>query len=210
MDNKINILVIGDSIVYGMGDNEKCGWVNRLRLKLEKDTTHFYDVYNLGIPDDTSLNIVDRVYNEIKDRYYDGRLIVIFSFGGNDCIQVEETPMEFKKNIQYAIKMAKRFTDEIKFIGITEMKEVDGIGRFGRKLHVDKTKISVFDKIINKVCSVEKIDYIRIDKKVIDNSLDGIHPDEKGHQLICDIVYNNIKENSNENNNTTRTENKEE
>lgn len=205
MDNKINILVIGDSIVYGMGDNEKCGWVNRLRLKLEQDTTHFYDVYNLGIPDDTSFDVANRVYNEIKDRFYDGRLIVIFSFGGNDCIQVEEGPVAFKNNIEYVIKMARRFTDDIKFIGITNMEEVEGIGRYGRPLKVDKNKIEAFDSIIKYVCDLENVDYIKIDDNVVNNSLDGIHPNEEGHQLICDTVYNNIKECINGNNNTNRT-----
>ena len=32
----INILVFGDSITYGAWDKEKSGWVNRLRLALEK------------------------------------------------------------------------------------------------------------------------------------------------------------------------------
>lgn len=44
----VNILVFGDSIVYGAWDDEKAGWVNRLRLVLEHQNDVYYNIFNLG------------------------------------------------------------------------------------------------------------------------------------------------------------------
>ena len=47
--NDVNILVFGDSIAYGALDNEKGGWVNRIRLALESKSEIYFNIYNLRI-----------------------------------------------------------------------------------------------------------------------------------------------------------------
>ena len=41
----INILVFGDSIAYGAWDDDKAGWVNRLRLILEDNSNQYYNFH---------------------------------------------------------------------------------------------------------------------------------------------------------------------
>ena len=62
------ILVFGDSIAYGKWDNHG-GWVARLREYVDKKFNigkgGNVQVYNLGIPGEVAVRMVDRVKQEL-------------------------------------------------------------------------------------------------------------------------------------------------
>lgn len=64
----IDIFVFGDSITYGVGDDEKCGWVNRFRLNLEKDDTRTFQIFNLRISGDITEGVKNRFNTEFNTR----------------------------------------------------------------------------------------------------------------------------------------------
>ena len=193
MINKVNVLVFGDSITYGMGDIEYGSWVNRLKLALEDRKDYYYDVYNLGIPDDTSTDILKRFKQEIKSRYYQGKLIVIFAIGGNDSSQTNISIKKFKKNIKKLIYYTKKKTNKIVFLGLGQAIDSDIEGRLYKTARIRNDDIERFDNAIWEVCREKNIEFIPIKNKVkIEMLYDEVHPNQNGHEEISMMVYNYI------------------
>lgn len=191
MLKKINILVLGDSLVYGIGDTEKGGWVNRLRLSLEKRNDFYYDIYNLGIPDDSSYDILKRFEKEIKDRYYQGKLIVIYQFGANDSSQTKTDFNVYKQRIKTIFQKTKLYTTNILFLNIPKAMEIKTEGRLGIMAEINNKKIKEYNGCIEEICKEENIKYIQLDKLITleDISEDGVHPNNKGHNKIAKTIY---------------------
>lgn len=191
MLKKINILVLGDSLVYGIGDSKKGGWVNRLRLLLEKRKDYYYDIYNLGIPDDNSRDILKRFRKEIIDRYYQGRLIVIYQFGANDSSQAKTKYYIFKQRLKTIFQKTKLYTTDILFLNIPKAIEMNTEGRLGTIAEIRNEKIKKYNNYAKQICEEENVKYIEIDKLLsfLDLSKDGIHPNNKGHKKIANIIY---------------------
>lgn len=200
MLKKVNVLIVGDSLVYGIGDTEKGGWVNRLRLKLEEIQNCYFDVYNLGIPDDSSLDILKRFEQEIISRYYQGKLIIIFMFGANDSSQTK-TPYEvFEHRLKAIFEKAKNYTTDIAYLNIPRSIDIDVEGRLGIIAEVRNEETGIYSFCSKSVCEKNGIEYIDIRSSIFleDLSIDGVHPNEEGHEKISNIVYDYIIENSNE------------
>lgn len=196
----INILVFGDSITYGAWDKEKGGWVNRLRLALENDySNNYYTIFNLGISGDVTENIKDRFDNECKIRFNkNDNTIIIFSIGINDTQNVKDEDRvsleTFRNNIITLINSAKKYTDNILFIGLTKVDEskVTPLPWDKEKSYLN-TKIINFDKELKNICLENNVDYLYIyDLLEIEELFDGLHPNNVGHQKICDKVKNKI------------------
>ena len=196
----INILVFGDSITYGAWDKEKGGWVNRLRLALENDySNNYYTIFNLGISGDVTENIKDRFDNECKIRFNkNDNTIIIFSIGINDTQNVKDEDRvsleTFRNNIITLINSAKKYTDNILFIGLTKVDEskVTPLTWDKEKSYLN-TKIINFDKELKNICLENNVDYLYIyDLLEVDELFDGLHPNNVGHQKICDKVKTKI------------------
>ena len=196
----INILVFGDSITYGAWDKEKGGWVNRLRLALENDDSNsYYTIFNLGISGDVTENIKDRFDNECKIRFNkNDNTIIIFSIGINDTQNVKDEDRvsleTFRNNIITLINSAKKYTDNILFIGLTKVDEskVTPLPWDKEKSYLN-TKIINFDKELKNICLENNVDYLYIyDLLELEELFDGLHPNNVGHQKICDKVKTKI------------------
>lgn len=196
MIEKVNILIIGDSLVYGLGDSKLGGWVNRLRLELEKRDDYYYDVYNLGIPDDNSLDILKRFQKEIQDRYYQGKLIVIYQFGANDSSQTKTDYKTFNQRLKTIFEKTKTYTNNIAYLNIPKAIEINAEGRLGVVAEVRNDNINKYNMFAKEICFLENIEHININKiiELQDLSKDGIHPNSEGHEKICSVVYEYIKE----------------
>ena len=196
----INILVFGDSITYGAWDKEKGGWVNRLRLALENDySNNYYTIFNLGISGDVTENIKDRFDNECKIRFNkNDNTIIIFSIGINDTQNVKDEDRvllgTFRNNVISLINSDKKYTDNILFIGLTKVDEskVTPLPWDKEKSYLN-TKIINFDKELKNICLENNVDYLYIyDLLEGDELFDGLHPNNVGHQKICDKVKTKI------------------
>lgn len=197
---EINILVFGDSIAYGAWDNEKAGWVNRLRLSLETRGNYYYNIFNLSIPGETTTNIKKRFKSECDYRYNaEVQTIIILSIGINDSYIINgknnTSIKEFKNNIEDLINMAKEYTDNILFIGLTNVDETkvnplpwdDAISYLNEE-------IIKYDKELEIICTKHKITDLNIFNllKIKDLS-DGLHPNSIGHTKICEKILSQIK-----------------
>ena len=196
----INILVFGDSITYGAWDKEKGGWVNRLRLALENDDSNsYYTIFNLGISGDVTESIKNRFDNECKIRFNkNDNTIIIFSIGISDTQNVKDEDRvsleTFRNNIITLINSAKKYTDNILFIGLTKVDEskVTPLPWDKEKGYLN-TKIINFDKELKNICLENNVDYLYIYELLeIEELFDGLHPNNVGHQKICDKVKTKI------------------
>lgn len=191
----INILVFGDSIVYGACDNEKLGWVNRLRQTLENEKSNYYNIYNLGIPGDTTNEIKKRFEFEYKNRCNkDMKNIIFFSIGINDSYIIDgknNVSLEtFKDNIIDLINMSKKYTENILFMGLSKVNEslVHPVS-WDKNISYSNKEIAKFDRELKSICKNNNISYINtFDLLDIEDLQDGLHPTGKGHQKLCDEV----------------------
>jgi len=171
------ILIFGDSISYGIYDNE-LGWAYRLRKKL--DNNHF--IFNQSIPGQGSFDILNKFEIELKNRYneIDG-FKVIFSFGIKDTLK--NNINDFKNNVLEIINKTKTYTKDITFIGLIKPD-------INERPEYDLDKVILFDNELEKICNKENLKYIKLIDLINNNELvDGLHPNDVGHEKILKEIY---------------------
>lgn len=178
----INI-IFGDSISYGLYDNESYGWINRF-----KRGNVFY--FNMSIPGQDSNKILERFDTETKNRYSETDTInIIFSFGINDSLLLKEDDnykYKFEDNIDELVRLAKQYTNNIYFLGLPfiDLKIRD---------KYSFESINTIESIIKEKCMDNNISFISIKEVLNEKDLvDGLHPNEIGHQKLADYLYLNL------------------
>lgn len=180
---KKSILLFGDSITYGVG-SEVNGWANLFRSMVEakyKDT--YYDVYNLGIPGDTSKGLLKRIKKEGQVRstgHYS--TYVVIAIGGNDILKAE-----FMYHLEDIIHVCKDFSKHIYIASVldTDIEVIkkqpwfDGV--------VDRyTGSEIYNDIIQEVCKNHNVKYIDTYSVITkDMLIDGVHLNRQGNQEYC-------------------------
>jgi lysophospholipase L1-like esterase len=200
------ILVFGDSIAWGMWDTEG-GWAQRLRrfLDLENifDPDLYYAVYNLGISGDITKGVLKRIESETKQRTNEkDEIIYIFAIGMNDTQflssknSIRVKPAEFKENITKIIKIAKKYSKKIMFVGLTSVDEARTKPmQDNKEVSFRNEHIKQYDKIIKNVCNENKVLFMEapvMDKYTLE---DGLHPNDRGHEMIFESVKNFLTKN---------------
>ncbi len=191
------ILVFGDSITYGAWDKDG-GWVDRLKKFLHEkvlSNSKYFLVYNLGISDDTTEDLLERFESETKKRIKEEeKNIIIFSIGTNDSQYMHKTKTLrikaeiFQQNIRKLINLAKKYSDCIVFTGLLLVDETktDPIPWVPEKSYKNEY-IKQFNEILRSVCKEEKLFFIdlSIEKDLL---YDGVHPNTEGHKQIFERV----------------------
>ena len=182
-------LIFGDSIVYGLYDKEFGGWVNRVRIKLEQRAKNNF-IMNLGIPGQTSNDILNILELEIKNRYNtNDRFNLIFSFGIKDSLLLNKDVNYLKKfedNLSKIINISKNYTNNIYFLGL--LRPDINI----RKEYI-LTNVEKIDNCIKNICEKKGIYYININAILTTNDLDDeLHPNSNGHQKISELILTKI------------------
>lgn len=205
------ILVFGDSIIYGAWDKNG-GWVSRLRKFLDEKTitdSNFYClIYNLGVSGDTTEDLLERFEFETKQRLKeDEETIFIFGIGINDSQFIHSQNSlrysigQFRANIQKLINLAQKFSSKIIFVGLTPIDETKTMPI---PKNIDKTYKNEYikqnNKIIKSICRENNLLFIDIFDKLMKLGYkklleDGLHPNSAGHQNIFKIVKEFLIEN---------------
>jgi len=194
------ILIFGDSIVFGRGEKPSLGWAGRLKEYFERQDP-YNAVYNLGIPGDTTDNLLERFDTEIKARVHyffpDDKFVIFFGIGTNDakCIENPENYQtakeKFRENMLSLIDKARKHTKHIIFVGLLPVDE-SMTNPFEDTYFTNKRQ-KEYNKIIKECCKQEQINFIDL----IDDWLkkdykrllgDGLHPNSKGYEKIFDTV----------------------
>jgi lysophospholipase L1-like esterase len=204
-----NIIVFGDSITFGMYDDEG-GWVDRLKkhllkISIENKLEHDLKVYNLGISGDTSEQFLKRFDQEIEPRnWVDQETIIIVSFGLNDSILINKknkVPIDkSKKNIKLLLNKARSYSKKVMVMGPTPVEEEKVSPMpWSPAESWNNENIRKYNKIVKLICKQLKVDYLnlfdlffKMDYKKMMS--DGAHPNTKGHEIIFNTVKNFLEE----------------
>ena len=193
------ILCFGASIVWGRGDNSFGGWVGHLKKHFEAQD-YYNLVYNLGIPGDTSTGLLERLRGKChvrtKKKRPEDKFLILVGMGHNDLKFVgkqneSNTPPElFRENILKIIKIAKKYSSKIIFVGLTPVNE---------KLTTPYETTTLFNKQIEqynqiiKGCCKDKVLFVDffeewVNSDYVDWLGDGLHPNKKGYQLMFEKI----------------------
>lgn len=188
----MNIVIFGDSITWGAVDSENGGWSNQLRNYFEAQQNDV-EVYNCGIPGDTTTNLILRVESEAKTREAE---MIIFAIGINDAKFIHSsnatrTSLDtYKSNLSKLTSIASAFTKNIMFIGLTAVDETKT-----HPLLSDEDQswtnndIQSFNGALKEFCAEQSLNYISMEGVIGNEDLfDGLHPNTQGHKKIFNII----------------------
>lgn len=202
----LQILAFGDSITQGFYDS-KGGWVQRLRTYLEqndfKNKLSAIRIFNMGVSGNTSLDLVNRFESETKSRLRYPNPIFLFSIGVNDTQYPEGKstiliPLDqFKENIKLLIKKAQLISPHIIFLDLTPVDEQKTTPCSWKSISYKNKDISIFHQALSNICSEQQISFINLyDEWILSGYkkllIDGLHPNDDGHQKIFESVKNFI------------------
>lgn len=199
------VFVFGDSLVFGFWDREG-GWVDRLKVQiakksLESNLDNYCPVYNLGIPGDTSQDLLERFEFEINQRQNGfEKSVLIFGIGGNDSQRIisegvhKVSPETFAINISKLIKLAKRYSEKIVFVGLIPVDESRTDPLFWMPDRSYKNNyIRQYNEILRRSCLENQVHFIDLFDTFLTDYYagfleDGLHPTSEGHKKILQLV----------------------
>ena len=132
LNQPLRIIALGDSLVYGFGDLEGGGWVERLRRCWMSPDSAGHVLYNLGVRGDRVQQVAQRLEAEFRHR---GELrnqvpdLIILSVGVNDSARLGHgngrnyTDINtFKTQISTLLDRAQQLCPVL-FVGMTPVNE---------------------------------------------------------------------------------------
>jgi len=195
------ILVFGDSIVYGAWDREG-GWVSRLRKTIDEknlaDKDVYWLVYNLGIDGNNSKDLLKRFEPEIKARLWPGEeTIIIMSLGVNDSMYDNKkkafavSQEEYEQNLQKLLSVAKKYTSKIIFVSSPPVDDSrTNPAPWTENCSYLQKYINKYGDIAKSVCKKNKIPFVDVRDELDRDMLeDGVHPNSEGHELILNNIW---------------------
>jgi len=208
----MQIFAFGDSITHGFWDL-KGGWVSRLRAELDKAQAGrgnvYFSVYELGVPGDTTRDLLGRFDAELKARIVDAdkgeQIRVLFSIGTNDAASRKEGEkqvplLEFEANIDVLAEKALRTTNKVTFISTFPIDEARTTPCQWSGKYCANANFMEYNNAIKKMCKARNLLFIDIYGKLIKKNYrelleDGLHPNSKGHQRIYKLVSRALRKN---------------
>lgn len=206
----VQIFAFGHSITYGNWDTEG-GWVQRLREFLDEralekqDEELVSEVLNLGIPGETSEELLERFEDELERRLWEEEeQVIIFQTGTNDSqvlVESGETMVDrksFRDNLEQLIEKAEEYTENIIVVGEI-YTTIEGTIPWAEDKSLSDERLGRYVDTEKEVCREKDVDFINLrslkDRKEWTDILEeGLHPNDEGHNFI----YNEVKENMRE------------
>jgi len=196
------ILIFGDSITYGQKDLELGGWTNRLKLVLANDSSGLScHVFNMGVPGQTTGEVLERLERECRGRVPKGtNIIIILAAGINDTqviggkVRIDEDTL--RSNVGALIDTARQIADSVMYIGLTPVDESrTNPVKWDKKKNWKNEVVENYDTIIRRVCEEKGVRYLymfdRIDPLT---NQDGLHPSAEGHRIMTGIIAGAVYE----------------
>ena len=193
-------VAMGDSTVYGFGDPEGGGWVERLRRRWMLPNSPGHALYNLGVRGDGVQNVAHRLDAEFRCR---GELrnqvpdLIVLSVGINDSARLGKahgrhfTDLDiFRHEIEKLLDHA-RVLCPVLFVG---MMPVDSSRMpFAGCLYYNHADQHLFKNTTQAACKERNIPYLDIFDLWLSRgdlwwrshlSPDGLHPNSLGYKAL--------------------------
>ncbi len=200
----LKIIALGDSSIYGYGDREGGGWVDRLRRRWMDPEATGPVLYNLGVRGDTVVHIAKRFEfefsqrGELRNRLPDG---LILSVGMNDSARVGKlTGRNLTPSDQFETALAELLDRAVNlgpvwFIGMVPVDEAQM--PFLNCMHYNHADQSHYRDLCRSACEQRSIPYLDLFELWQDQSADwqadrrlddGLHPNSLGYATILEQV----------------------
>lgn len=211
--SSLRVIALGDSLVYGYGDPEAGGWVERLRRRwMYSNENHV--LYNLGIRGDRVSQVKDRLEQEFR---YRGELknkcpdLIILSVGVNDTAKLGRATgknvtdfHQFQEDITTLLDQAISLCPVI-FVGMipVDQAKMPFLDCFYFN-HLDQYR---YKQATKQACLERNIPYLDVFDLWMDRgenwrrsqfSDDGLHPNVRGYQSLFDDVIDWLETMNNE------------
>ncbi len=200
----LKIVALGDSLIYGFGDPEGGGWVERLRRAWMSPDSAGHVLYNLGVRGDRTSSVAQRLEVEFRHR---GELrnrvpdLIILSVGVNDSARVGRlngknyTDFDrFEAEIAALLNLAQQLCP-VMFVGMVPVDEAKM--PFLDCLHYNHADQYRYKEATRIACKERSIPYLDIFQTWMARgttwvnqrlSDDGLHPNTLGYQSLLKDV----------------------
>ena len=209
----IQIFIVGSSTVYGAG-GKNGGWADLLKQAAHNKmygkggVGEKYEIYNFG-KSGATIDFVQSTFPQQLEQYgRGGKVITIVNVGGNNA-KAEDRPDNFVSTVdEYSNEMGK-LLDMLK----AKSKHVIAVGSgfydesktnpkpnplTGGKSYFTNKRRNVFQNRFKKLCEQRSITFVEVGvsedewrQKYLYE--DGLHPNQKGHELICKNVLAEVE-----------------
>lgn len=200
------VVAIGDSLVYGFGDPEGGGWVERLRRRSMAPESPGPVIYNLGVRGDGVQQVACRLEGEFR---YRGELrnrvpdLILLSVGVNDSAQVGKRGGRnltefhvFQQHLADLLDQAQQLCPVL-FVGMPPVDEAKM--PFVDVLYYSHAQQYRYKQATQSACRARGIPYLDVFELWMAQaeswwrsrlSADGLHPNTLGHQTLLEHVLN--------------------
>ena len=198
------IVAVGDSLVYGYGDPEGGGWVERLRRRWLKPESPGHAIYNLGVRGDGVQRVAHRLTQEFRTRgEFRNRVpdLIILSVGMNDSARVGKpagrpfTPLaSFEGQLATLLDEALALCPVL-FVGMTPV--LAECMPFSEILYYSHSDQFQYKEATRRACQQRQIPYLDTFKLWSQRgeawwrsrlSTDGLHPNVLGYRALLEDV----------------------
>ncbi|NEQ54469.1 MAG: G-D-S-L family lipolytic protein [Leptolyngbya sp. SIO3F4] len=199
------VVMIGDSLIYGYGDTEGGGWVERLRRQWMDPSQPGPIIYNLGVRGDGVQRVTVRLEREFKLR---GELrrqvpdLLVLSVGLNDSARLGRStgrPMTdevtFTRELNGLLDQATQLCPTF-FVGMVPVNEM--AMPYADILYFSNTDQVHYNQMTRYACEMRQIPYLDLYQRWRANGMswcnerlsnDGLHPNVLGYRtLMADIL----------------------
>ncbi len=202
----MRILVFGDSVGQGCWDAQG-GWVHRLSNSFRQQTIRDLDfgqptVFNLSIDGDSSTEVVARFRNEVDARRWPGEaFIIVFTIGSNDTWILPDrssktNELDFAGRLRKLAEMAGGYAppQRVLFVGLPACDESRTMPVSWVDLSFTNERLKSFETAIANVAADTGVLFVPVFDKFLalqattNLLIDGLHPNDAGHELIFKLV----------------------
>ena len=179
---KVTILFLGDSLTEGYGVARENAYPKIIERRLKADKVKSLKILNGSISGSTSASALKRLRFFIKAKPD----ILILALGANDGLRGVKTDTTYK-NLKKVIELAKENKIKVLLCGVRVPPnygkdfEKEFVGIYTRLQK--EFNLAFVPRILEGVAGVPEL-----------NQADGIHPNEKGHEILAQTVYEKLKE----------------
>lgn len=204
VESSLRIVALGDSLIYGFGDPEGGGWVERLRRSWMEPDSPGHALYNLGVRGDRVKQVAQRLESEFRQR---GELLrrvpdgMILSVGMNDSARLGRLTgknftefEEFQQDIAELLDRAQRLCN-VFFVGMTPVDERRM--PFSKCLFYNHADQYRYKEATRFACLERQIPYLDMFGQWMEQgedwrrsrlSSDGLHPNSLGYATLLENV----------------------
>ncbi len=187
------LLAIGDSITFGAWDTGG-GWVARLRAQAHRRWVDGREdqwlVHGLGVPGDTSADVLRRVGAEVDARMLRDPFPAVATLfvGTNDlkrpdggAPQVE--PAAYRGHLHAIVEVLLAKVDRVVLVGLPPV----GPGATTRSM----ADVRAYEAVMAEVARERGLVHVPLSEAFGTEGLDldGVHPNDDGHRCIADRVW---------------------